>query len=381
MESDKILFLANAFYKAADIKGNMAKRIMFSLLSHLAPQTQVHSTKGMVDFTALKQMIPAAKELIQFGIQACYQEVNYQLPEIMLKKLKQSMEAGDNQSTLKMLIQILKNDPNKERGGIGGDPWVKVAEILLETQSKLDQYQDAKKNNDYQAQVESLMEMTSYLNVLDGLVHNSGLLMDRLISNERPGDTKYKQEMERLMDSRELQDPEDVLQEILPILERTDAPLTMKDWISAARQRRHQYQKSHQNREEELNQIRFKKLLTQHLNSSGLQEIKTLLFSWRNLADSILLKRIVLNKSLFQTLNHICRYVLQLNRLPREIRLAIFAKFRSINQLTALATLSEEQITQRLEQLGYPAIRKLIWDCMEVVDLLERLPESISSNR
>lgn len=376
MKPDDILLLANHFVKQAELKSNMAKRIMFSLLPHLAPQSQVYTTQGMVDFNALKQMIPGAKELLKYGTLACLDELifsfsGHDVTVKWAKKQKNNIDQLDYPKTLKVIIDLFR------RGtwvpSAGGPTWLKIAETLLAIQTSLDTYQDAKKNAGYQAQATALMEMTSYMNVLDGLVHNTGKIMERMINYERPSDPEYRKEIDRLMDSKELKDPEDVLQEILPALEQSDAPLTMKDWVSAARQRKHQYQGEQEQRQEAIRVIRLKKLLLQSLTDWAIPETKQLIQSWRNLADNVLLKRIVLNKHIFSNINLLARSIMKLEEVPRAHRLKLFPKIRSVTELASLAELPELQMTQSLETLGYPKLRQLIWDTLELIELLEKV--------
>lgn len=377
MKPDEILLLANHFLKQADLKSNMAKRIMFSLLPHLAPQTQVHATKGMVDFNALKQMIPGAKELLRYGTLACLDELIFSFSgqDITVKwakKQKHNIDQLDYSKTLKIIIDLFK------RGtwlpDAGGPTWIRIAETLAAIQNSLETYQEAKKGYDYQAQADALMEMTSYMNVLDGLAHNTGKIMERLISYEGSNDPEYRTKIDRLMDSKELQDPEDVLQEILPTLEQSDAPLTMKDWVSAARQRKHQYQGEQTQRQEAIRIIRLKKLLLQSLTDWAIPEMKQLIQSWRNLADNVLLQRIVANRHIFNNLNLIARSTMKMTDIPDAFRLKLFPKIRSVSILASLAELPEEQMTQSLETMGYPKVRQLIWDVLELIELLQALP-------
>ena len=51
----------------ADIKSDMAKRIMFSILPHVADKTQIHMTGGVVDYNALAYAVSGRKDIIKYG--------------------------------------------------------------------------------------------------------------------------------------------------------------------------------------------------------------------------------------------------------------------------------------------------------------------------
>jgi hypothetical protein len=162
----------------------------------------------------------------------------------------------------------------------GGSQWLAITKTLLHIQIQLEKAEQKRKEGDHEAYYTELMEMTSHINVLDGLTHNTGGLMDKLLDlehekqypdyyrdrsvedsdeTERMMEDKRKsfEAFRRLMDSKELENHEDVLQEIMPILEKTDAPLTMKDWIGRAR--RINYTGDVEKREKELRAISRKK--------------------------------------------------------------------------------------------------------------------------
>lgn len=271
MVPSKILKAAELFeqtIKEASIRGNMAKRIMFSLLSHLTPigeSSRSYYTHGAIDVKALRQLIPGAKEILEYGIMACIEEISWHSDIDSVKKLKNISSLGEQKYTLKALILFFNR--NDWQQSYGGENWKKIAETLLDIKIHLDNGLEARNNYELDREIKELMSLSSYLNILDGLMHNTGSIMDKMINiesnmlNKEPDlEGKDFRAIRRLMDVKELKDPDDVLQEIMPILEKeTDTPLTMKDWIHAARRRKHDYKGSAEDRQKKLDKIRVKK--------------------------------------------------------------------------------------------------------------------------
>lgn len=255
----------------ADLKQNLAKRILFSLLAKLLDageaQTRLHQTKGIVDYNALKQMIPGAKELIHFGTQAAFNEA---AEHYRGEKDLESMLSTPNDDQKLIYLQQIFEEKDAWESQMGGKKWAKIAETLYNIHKSL-KMAEAVKSQDLEAFYDYLMEMTAYMNVLDGLVHNTGSIIEKMVDLER-GEREEElpeniSDYERLMDAKELPDEEDVLAEIYPTLEKSDAPLTMKDWLSRTRQRKQNFTHPEKSkaRDIKLQAIREKKVRAEDL--------------------------------------------------------------------------------------------------------------------
>lgn len=404
MKYKKVLNLAIQFeklVKIADLHSNMAKRIMFSLLNHLTPQgesaSRMYLTKGVTDYTALKQMIPGAKELIEYGTKACLEEASYakegmliphENPEgiAVFKEAKSHYEQKNINETLKLLYKLFSEF--KWERQMGGAAWAKISATLLEIYKAIVAAEQAKKNYEYEKEAEELMNMVTYVNVLDGLAHNTGTLMEKMlqIENTKTTGDEYAdisekfQQANRLMDSKELKDPDDVLQEIMPSLEKSDAPLTMKDWIHAARQKRHDYKGTVEQRNDQVEKIQLKKRLLQSFHQHSLEESKNLIRSWANIADNVLVNKITSNKENFVLLNNLAKNVLKLKQLTPDLKNSISEKKQSALILTGNGLTNEQFVEQLTTELGYHKVRKLVWDCLSLINDIEKLPDLIETN-
>lgn len=399
MNSRDIFTSSLEFYnltKHADLRSNMAKRIMFSLLSHLVPageSARSHYTKGVIDFKALKQMIPGAKELLNYGTRACLDEARTyaasptsktpnDLGRQLLNQAKAAFENDQIPETLKILEKMFLEA--KWLPSFGGKPWATISSTLLKIYNQLKLAEEAKKNYDYELEADMLMEMVAYINVLDGLAHNTGSIMDKMLTlqqfeqlSDEPFTAEQIQQndeelakINRMMDAKELKDPDDVLQEIMPTLEKSDAPLTMKDWMHKARQRN--YQGSHEERETKLEKIRNKKLITALIQEGRLTEISNTIRSWSNLADNILINRVPTIAGKLNSLKYVAKKLKDNVIVPPEIRQEINLKLKSIN------TILEENLTEIAETQGYYKVRKLLWDVLQLISDIESIPEKLT---
>jgi hypothetical protein len=376
--NETIYRYASYFYeitKKASIRGNMAKRILFSLLSHLVPAgetARIAHTRGAVDYNALKQMVPGAKELLEYGTRVAVDEAQLLgFPETIPTV---SYDLFDK------LIEFF-NGPGQS-SFMGGKNWARITSTLKSIKEHLDAAMVAKDNPDTAEEyINQLMQMTAYVNVLDGLAHNSGSFIDKVIdfensdvqnrairNNEKVPDSPDYDNLKRLMDAKELSDPDDVLQEILPTLEHeSDAPLTMKDWISRARRRKSEYQGSVEEREDKLKKIRLKKQLIQSLSSQGIPEIKAKMESWKLLPDNRLLEKIIDNKDIFLSLNYIAQSMIRIREISENIKNDISLKINYVKFLK-----SKDLADQELYK-----VTKAFWQAYSLISDMEKAIESI----
>lgn len=265
----------------AAIKTNLAKRIMFSLLPKLlesGAQVQSYHTGGAIDYKTLKQMLPIAKELLHYSLQAAEDEATkwYQ-PNDDQPDAESLLTGKSDPEKLQILSRLFRHTDNWA-DQFGGEAWGKITDILIKVQHHISEAEKNARNYDEPEKFyQELMQVVAYMNVIDGLAHNTGSIMDKLITlesienpelygGEIPTDIS---DIERMMDAKELNNEQDVLAEIYPTLEQSDAPLVMKDWMSKARQQRHEFNtpEAIKRRETQLQAIRNKKIRTEELET------------------------------------------------------------------------------------------------------------------
>lgn len=418
MNVNDILKMAHRFeqqVKKASLKGNMAKRILFSLLSHLVPineSARIALTKGVVDYNALKQMIPGAKELIEYGVAAAIDEASYSRDDQAKKHVEDLYKAGDIKNALIAMIDLFNNSDKWELS-YGGSNWAKIAKTLLTIKEYLDAAEQAKKENNVEEQMNNLMQMTSYVNVLDGLAHNTGSIMDKMLSFEmkktreknmedwkaealrnpkfQPPSDYYESEsnrdaemakLVRMMDSKELTDPDDILQEILPTIEsESDAPLTMKDWVEKARKRRRNNisEDEYYLKEERLKKIREKKYLQQQLDHYTIHDIKAFLQKLSMMPDNRVVEEIIKNRSAFFRLRA-AYAVLQSSYYVSKDALAKMSQNIDAAQKLTAPSLDGTKYKQMILLLPNSEIKSLISKCYSLTFELENALDTITEN-
>src|SRR5690606_22284811 len=97
----RAIHIYNLLSKKSDIKGNMAKRIMYSTLPGMFPNMMDRPDTG---YTALRSLVPGAKEMVHYGAKACLNEMYYYV--------ESSMEDIEN---VKDKIEQLYNEGNFEK--------------------------------------------------------------------------------------------------------------------------------------------------------------------------------------------------------------------------------------------------------------------------
>jgi hypothetical protein len=290
---DKLLVLCS-FYKQATLETDMAKRIMLSIIPSVMSDTEKFHSGGF-DYKALKSAAAGAKDLIKYGAMACAAEMAYYGDKFnsdyenlsyknlnnltdetyeKFKKLKQQITTISSvKNTIKGLIQQGKykeclqkcvegfNDLEAWEYKYGGTAWAKIADTLVKMAEKREmlelirQEAETKPNpkTDYLAlEIETLREIIVLMNVFDGLAHNSGNVMPKLISEEynetQKGNesnqeydedfpkthTSAEQEIkniQRLMDAKEFNDPFTVYKVVQKIIERPENKHLFGDWV------------------------------------------------------------------------------------------------------------------------------------------------------
>lgn len=282
MKVAKIIKLAEVYnaliIKKANLLTNMAARILWSTIP---AEQQINHT------VALKSLVPGAKELLKYASLAIIDELTYieKIPESALEQYNSYFpESAPITGMHKILSNKIKNNEYEEPLKLsymlfedesawpiytGGKNWANITKNVLNLHYSI---ANAEKNRDegkWDQYINSLQEMTVYMNVLDGIVHNTGSLLEKMIYKEvealrnyTPGNTsKYEIAIQKLMDAKELRDTSAVINIASDHLKNIpEKLLPFKDWISDARYQNYwDKDKQETNTEEELKLIRFKK--------------------------------------------------------------------------------------------------------------------------
>lgn len=186
-QSIKYLKLCNA-----SIRSEMARRIFYSLLPSADP-IKASMTKGPIDIIALTQASSTRKNIIHYGAKSCLREMEHyksiesnSANSILYKLMKDMYEAKNYKETLKYCIRYF-SDENGWNRGFGGKKWQTISETLLKLVELDEELFYVKKRKDIdvvEEEIKILQEIIVYLNIFDGLAHNSTNVMENLVEEE-----------------------------------------------------------------------------------------------------------------------------------------------------------------------------------------------------
>lgn len=298
----------------------MAKRIMLSVVPAVQSEGERHHTGGF-DYKALKSAVNGAKDLIRFGTKACVDELEHIKTDADSSAGQASESAREyllNQRYIRCLNICDKLFATSGLWGpyYGGDPWRKIAKILLQlseeqlalTHLRAQSTTNPDPKTDYLAAEVSLMkQMVITMNVFDGLAHNTSDVMENLaeieldamgittdnIVNKSYDDPAFKDldsdarakllsqrqkeaqerrsdylhKMRRLMDAKELDDPFLVYNEVKHIIEQSENKHLFGDYIKRIRENPESKVKQTQKElDAKIELIRSRKLLKEGMN-------------------------------------------------------------------------------------------------------------------
>jgi hypothetical protein len=286
----RIVLQANRFHRKASLETDMAKRIMLSIIPAVMTQTERSSTMidpkyWGLDYKALRSAVMGAKELIRYGALICVDELKHYGDPILDAKhqmgftpvrTKANEHLVDCAKFVRNVQNILEEGNYKEALGLcyegfsdtkarkihddyfaspwasayGGAAWAKIAQTLYQIAVKWDELQALKEpgNKDedkLDKEIQLMKDIVVSMNVFDGLAHNTGDVMPKLIDKELEktpfnwsdggeyiaSPAKYKRNVLKLMDSKELEDPIEVYKEVEHIIGTTPYKNTFNDWI------------------------------------------------------------------------------------------------------------------------------------------------------
>lgn len=251
-----IIDLCKHFYKAATLEEDMAKRIMLSVIPAAMNKTEMGATKGF-DYKALRSAANGAKDLVKYGTRACAVEMNYYLGAGGQRAKMQSLTSeGRYKDALELAVAAFQDVSNWDRK-FGGTAWAKIADTLLQIEVRRQQLEQVRAatsspepGRDYLSEeVELMKEIITYMNVFDGLAHNTASVMPKVVERELEDrnthkvedyeeredrmyfDRKYQRRIQRMMDAKEIDDPFVVYRELQPTIEQPQFKHLFKDWI------------------------------------------------------------------------------------------------------------------------------------------------------
>jgi hypothetical protein len=251
----------------ASIRTDMAKRIMHSVLPAVADQDQVVTTKGVVDYTSQIAAAEGRHDIIKYGTRACLGEMVYylwktedftpeevedarkksygDLPEYnrkLYEKGKDLEQNGDYKGAIDICVAGFGQYDHWNEA-YGGKAWEKIAKTIQKLVELDKEYEIIRKDKfnpeKVDKEIEILNNIIIYMNVFDGLSHNTGSIMGKVIDQESQdlGYNSYDEnkKVKKLMDSKELKEPVHVYRAIEKILQEGSDIYRYKDWTGKLR--------------------------------------------------------------------------------------------------------------------------------------------------
>jgi hypothetical protein len=295
----------------ASIKSDMAKRIMLSIIPAVQSEGEKHYTGGF-DYKALRSAVNGARDLIKYGARACADEIKHakatpmpgddtQTEEALgpfearieeLKRKQNKIRTLLKQEKYKqglLLCKQLFEDPDIWSPHYGGEAWKKITNVLIDLVTKQYELENLRKTavssrRDQQvdylaAEIAIMKEMIVIMNVFDGLAHNTASIMYNVVEeelkdlrysnfnlkhpsseNQREYPAKYMQSIITLMDSKELDDPREVYEQVKDVVEQDENKHLFSDYIGKIKS-----VPLKENPEEKLKLIRLRKILKEHM--------------------------------------------------------------------------------------------------------------------
>lgn len=276
MKTKPLIDAINLFYKKASIKkeanllSDMARRVMFSLIPG-----------QRFDFIAARWAANGIINSVTYGTRAIREELNYYRGDFPVFENKQLRAYGDinlgkfGKNTITKYRDFLEiawlmfDDAGNWETSFGGKSWRNIAETMLHLVNLYDKFLQTEKYTN--AEEDVLKQIIIYLNVFDGLAHNTGGIFEKMVGEEEAihNDDFYNnlEQLLKIRDMTELPESIHVFKEIEPLL----YPKTVyQDYITEIRSNP-KYFKS-ENPEQQLKNIKAIKKLKQ----TGKYHIKNL---------------------------------------------------------------------------------------------------------
>lgn len=228
-----LLKLSKKFCKLASLKSDMANRIMYGI---------TQSMTDTVDYPALEIAVAGAKDIIKYGVDACYDELENYRGYTAYGRLQDYSAYKNNKvelNTLPTFILYLElfeeffNDDENWGADYGGKAWANIAKTLKIVAENYLKYLSTPKYS--KENLQAANDVLIYTNVFDGMAHNTYGVYSSLIIEEfkDKGIKTNIKDLEELMDSKELTDPVDTYNIVKKDL---GIDLPYKDYIQKLRQ-------------------------------------------------------------------------------------------------------------------------------------------------
>jgi hypothetical protein len=198
-----------SLYTTADLKTNMAIRILHSLIPTLVADTATLSEQEDLSGFLARDLIPGAKEVYKYGAAAIAREFDFCFNDHKRDTVQKAINTGDFENGIDMAIEWFNTDFGSS-GGVGGKKWVVFAQTLKKIGEQIGKVEKTGSKTE-------AMKLSSYLNVLDSLSHNSGSFMEKFVEEESfdkkdiENQLKNLKDLLRMRDITTLQDPEQII--------------------------------------------------------------------------------------------------------------------------------------------------------------------------
>lgn len=196
-------------FTTADLKTNMAIRILHSLIPTLVSDTATLSEQEDLSGFLARDLIPGAKEVYKYGAAAIAREFDFCFNDAKRDAVQKTINAGDFEKGIDLAIEWFNTDFGSS-GGVGGKNWVIFAKTLKIINEQIKKVEKTGSKSE-------ALKLSSYLNVLDSLSHNSGSFMEKFVEEESFDNKDIENQIQNLKDLLKmrdittLQDPEQVI--------------------------------------------------------------------------------------------------------------------------------------------------------------------------
>lgn len=246
-----LLRLASKFEfitKKATLKEDYIKRILMGYGDFLGVNedhawvTFPGNNKRKVNIVVLRSLIGHGKKILKYGVVSCLRELRH------LKKVKHNKDYDKYKNIYENLISFYEENRNNfdrlgdiiEKiiflfenpywaGPYGGNLWGNIAKVLLNIYKLIEKSKHLRDSGDFNEEAICLMELMTEINVFEGLAHNTNSIFHNMtevenieIDHEVSIDKREidKREMDKIMDLKELENPDNVINEIIPIINK-----------------------------------------------------------------------------------------------------------------------------------------------------------------
>lgn len=193
---NKILKLATVYslYALADLRENMALRIFHALIPTLVQDIHnAQEVENIQKFMAF-DLIPGAKEIFELGAKAVAYEFDCSTNESLQKEIQQAIADGEYTKGLEMAVTGFLSE---FRMDTGNKAWSSISKHLLHLEKLIKKVEESGSPTD-------ALRLSTYLDTIDQLAHNTGSLMEKLVQREigsvLPDAQQRYQELLRLRD-------------------------------------------------------------------------------------------------------------------------------------------------------------------------------------